>query len=174
MNYCKYFPIDVINGVRTRCVLFVAGCEHHCKGCYNQSTWDKNTGNPINTPLITKIIDDLSDTNIPRDGITITGGDPLALYNRDSTKALISTIRGRCPTKSIWVYTGYEYEDIPKEYLDGIDILIDGKYIESERNPKLSFRGSNNQRIIDVNESINTNNIILAKEYYREQIEKPK
>lgn len=169
MNYCKYIPIDVLNGVGTRCVLFVAGCEHHCKGCYNQSTWAPDTGNLIDTPLINQIITDLSDTKVPRDGITITGGDPLALYNRDKTKELVHILHNRVPTKTIWLYTGYNYEDIPKEYLEYVDILVDGKYIESLKDPKLSFRGSRNQRIIDIPSTLNQGKLVLATEFYRDQ-----
>lgn len=150
-------------------MLFVAGCEHHCKGCYNQSTWAPDTGNLIDTPLINQIITDLSDTKVPRDGITITGGDPLALYNRDKTKELVHILHNRVPTKTIWLYTGYSYEDIPKEYLEYVDILVDGKYIESLKDPKLSFRGSKNQRIIDIPSTLNQGKLVLATEFYRDQ-----
>ena len=113
MNYCKYIPIDVINGEGTRCTLFVAGCNHHCKGCYNQSTWNPQAGFPFTEEMIEQIIADLNDTRIRRRGLSLSGGDPLHPNNVATVKALCKRIREECPPeKDIWLWTGYLKEQL--------------------------------------------------------------
>ncbi|AJF40854.1 ribonucleotide reductase of class III (anaerobic), activating protein [Vibrio phage JSF12] len=152
MNYLKYLPIDVVNGKGTRCVLFVSGCSHGCKGCYNQSSWNPSSGFPFTKELEDKIISDLLDTKVPRKGITLSGGDPLHKRNFASVLRLCKRIKSECPTKDIWLYTGYTFEEVLdsnfREILDYVDVLVDGRYEESLRDPSLAFRGSSNQRII--------------------------
>ena len=96
MNYCKYIQIDVINGEGTRCTLFVAGCEHHCKGCYNQSTWNTDAGFPFTEEMEDQIISDLNDTRIHRRGLSLSGGDPLLPSNIPAVKKLCERIRREC------------------------------------------------------------------------------
>ena len=151
MNYCKYIPIDVINGEGTRCTLFVAGCNHHCKGCYNQSTWNPQAGFPFTEEMIEQIIADLNDTRIRRRGLSLSGGDPLHPNNVATVKALCKRIREECPPeKDIWLWTGYLKEQLNKEQLevvDLIDVLVDGPFILELKDVTLPFRGSRNQVI---------------------------
>jgi anaerobic ribonucleoside-triphosphate reductase activating protein len=158
MNYCKYIPIDVINGQGTRCTLFVAGCEHHCKGCYNQSTWNINSGFPFTEELATQIITDLNDTRIHRRGLSISGGDPLLPHNIPTVKALCERVRAECSAdKDIWMWTGYLKDELTpeqQEVVDLIDVLIDGKFVEELRDVTLPFRGSRNQVIYRFNRAM--------------------
>ncbi len=151
MNYCKYIPIDVINGEGTRCTLFVAGCNHHCKGCYNQSTWNPQAGFPFTEEMVEQIIADLNDTRIRRRGLSLSGGDPLHPNNVATVKALCKRIREECPPeKDIWLWTGYLKEQLNKEQLevvDLIDVLVDGPFILELKDVTLPFRGSRNQVI---------------------------
>ena len=151
MNYCKYIPIDVINGEGTRCTLFVAGCNHHCKGCYNQSTWNINAGFPFTEEMVNQILSDLKNTDIPRRGLSLTGGDPLHPNNVKTIKALCERIRKECsPDKDIWLWTGYLKDDLNQEQLevvDLIDVLIDGPFMIELKDMTLPFRGSRNQVI---------------------------
>jgi anaerobic ribonucleoside-triphosphate reductase activating protein len=137
---------DVNNGLGFRVTLWVSGCIHHCKGCQNQETWDFNSGREFTDKDKEKIFDILSLPYIK--GITFSGGDPLCSYN--DVLSLMKEIKNKFPKKDIWVYTGYTIEFI-KEHLDEIlkyvDFLVDGKYIEEQRDVSLPFRGSKNQRI---------------------------
>ncbi len=158
MNYCKYIPIDVVNGEGTRCTLFVAGCEHHCKGCYNQSTWNVNAGFPFTKEMEDQIIADLNDTRIRRHGLSLSGGDPLLSANLDAVKKLCLRIRNECsPDKDIWMWTGYTKDQLTKEQqevVDLVDVLIDGKFEQSLKSANLLFRGSSNQVIYRFNRSL--------------------
>ena len=157
MNYCKYIPIDVINGEGTRCTFFVAGCNHYCKGCYNQSTWNVNAGFPFTDDMADQIISDLNDTRIHRRGLSLTGGDPLHPNNVASVKALCERVRKECsPDKDIWLWTGYTKDELNKEQqevVDLVDVLIDGKFIQELKDLTLPFRGSRNQVIYRFNRS---------------------
>ena len=112
MHYHKYYPIDVINGPGTRCTLFVSGCEHQCRGCYNQSTWRPDSGHPFTETLADQIIADLNDTRIKRRGLTLSGGDPLHPANVPDVLALVQRVRNECPGKDIWMWTGYLLADL--------------------------------------------------------------
>ena len=157
MNYCKYIPIDVLNGLGTRCTLFVAGCEHHCPGCYNQSTWNVNAGFPFTEEMCDQIIQDLNDTRIRRRGLTLTGGDPLLPANLSTVKAICERVRRECSLdKDIWVWTGYRKDELTPEQLEVvslIDVLIDGRFEQDKKDPSLDFRGSSNQVIYRFNRS---------------------
>lgn len=155
MNYSAYYPIDVVNGVGTRCTLFVSGCTHFCKGCYNKSTWGFDNGLLFDKNAEDKIISDLNDQRIIRSGLSITGGDPLHPKNIDTIISLVERVKNECPKeKNIWCWTGYKLEEIIKlgekhiSLLKNIDILVDGKFVLEKKDPSLPWRGSSNQRII--------------------------
>ncbi|MGN1394837.1 MAG: anaerobic ribonucleoside-triphosphate reductase-activating protein [Succinivibrionaceae bacterium] len=156
MNYSKYIPIDVLNGRGTRCTLFVSGCIHQCKGCYNQSTWSVNAGFPFTDELLDTIITDLNNVKVPRRGLSLTGGDPLLPQNLETVKKICEKIRAECsPEKDIWMWTGYTLEELTKEQLevvDYVDVLIDGKFVQELKVLK-EFRGSSNQVIHHFNRS---------------------
>ncbi|WP_413736069.1 anaerobic ribonucleoside-triphosphate reductase-activating protein [Sodalis sp. RH21] len=148
MNYHQYYPVDVINGPGTRCTLFVAGCEHRCPGCYNKSTWRLNSGVPFTPAMENRIISDLQDTRIPRQGLTLSGGDPLHPQNLSAVLHLVQRIRDECPGKDIWVWTGYtlaELSPAQQQVTALINVLIDGKFVQELRDPALIWRGSSNQ-----------------------------
>lgn len=153
MNYLAYYPIDMINGPGTRSTLFVSGCEHKCKECYNAVSWNKNNGKPFSQEMEDKIINDLKDTNILRQGLSISGGDPLFYPNLESILKLIKRVKLECPDKDIWMWTGYKVEDLTKEQkeiVNYIDVLIDGKFEIEKADKTLKWRGSSNQRIISI------------------------
>jgi|SRR5476649_584629 len=148
MNYHQYYPVDVINGPGTRCTLFVAGCEHQCPGCYNKSTWRVNSGVPFTPAMEDQIIADLQDTRIPRQGLTLSGGDPLHPQNVSAVLQLVRRVRDECPSKDIWVWTGYTLAQLSvaqQEVAALINVLIDGRYIQELRDPALIWHGSSNQ-----------------------------
>ena len=148
MNYSKYYPIDVLNGEGTRCVLFVSGCIHHCKGCYNQSTLSPSAGELFTDALADQIIKDLNDTRIKRQGLTLSGGDPLHPANCEQVLKLIKRVKAECIDKDIWMWTGYVLNELnPKqqEIVNLIDVLVDGKFEQDLADPMLQWRGSSNQ-----------------------------
>ncbi|MGQ6288977.1 anaerobic ribonucleoside-triphosphate reductase-activating protein [Serratia sp. IR-2025] len=148
MNYHQYYPIDVVNGPGTRCTLFVAGCVHQCPGCYNKSTWRLNSGQPFTPALEDRIIADLNDTRVPRQGLSLSGGDPLHPANVPSILTLVKRVRTECPGKDIWLWTGYRLAELDAQQmqvLDRINVLIDGKFVQDLKDPALIWRGSSNQ-----------------------------
>lgn len=150
MNYHQYHPIDVVNGPGTRCTLFVSGCVHQCRGCYNQSTWRLDSGLPFTPALENQIIADLQDTAIPRQGLSLSGGDPLHPQNLSAVKRLVQRINCECPGKDIWLWTGYCLNELSLEQwkiVGEISVLIDGRFIQELRDPSLIWRGSSNQDI---------------------------
>jgi anaerobic ribonucleoside-triphosphate reductase activating protein len=153
MNYHRYIDLDVSNGPGNRCTLFLSGCEHRCPGCYNASTWSPQSGHPFTEALSERIIDDLSDTRIQRHGISLTGGDPLFPENNAEVLRLVRRIKEQCPTKTIWMWTGYLFEDLTaaqRAIIDYVDVLIDGPFVRALADPALRFRGSSNQRILEL------------------------
>ena len=153
MYYSQYYPIDVVNGPGTRCTLFVSGCEHQCRGCYNQSTWRFDAGHLFDDGMVEQIIADLQDTDIPRRGLSLSGGDPLHPANLASVAKLVRTIRQRCPGKDIWCWSGYTIEQLSAEQLvvvRQLDVLIDGRFEQSLLSPELPWQGSSNQRLIHI------------------------
>lgn len=150
MNYHQYYPVDVVNGPGTRVTLFVSGCEHQCRGCYNQSTWDPRSGHPFDQAMSDRIIADLNDRRIPRRGLSLSGGDPLFPGNLDAIKALLLRVRDECPGKDVWLWTGYRLDELSpaqRELLGLIHVLVDGKFVQEQADPSLKFRGSANQVI---------------------------
>ncbi|ELA6982051.1 anaerobic ribonucleoside-triphosphate reductase-activating protein [Vibrio parahaemolyticus] len=150
MNYHSYHPIDVVNGEGTRCTLFVSGCEHQCKGCYNQSTWRLDSGHPYTKELEDQIIADLNDTRIRKRGLSLSGGDPLHPKNVDTILELVKRVKAECPGKDIWAWTGYLLDDLSEQQMEVVkylDVLIDGKFEQDLYDPGLLWRGSSNQII---------------------------
>lgn len=150
MNYHQYYPVDVVNGPGTRVTLFVSGCEHQCRGCYNQSTWDVRSGHQFDQAMADRIIADLKDTRIVRRGLSLSGGDPLLPANVDAILALVKRVKTECPDKDIWLWTGYVFDELTasqRAVLKYIDVLVDGKFEQSLADPSLVFRGSSNQII---------------------------
>ncbi|MCW2486356.1 anaerobic ribonucleoside-triphosphate reductase-activating protein [Candidatus Symbiopectobacterium sp. NZEC127] len=150
MNYHQYYPVDVVNGPGTRCTLFVSGCVHQCPGCYNKSTWRLNSGQPFTQALEDQIIADLQDTQIPRQGLTLSGGDPLHPQNVPDVLRLVERIRAECPGKDIWMWTGYLLAELTPEQqrvVALINVLVDGKFVQDLKDPALIWRGSSNQVI---------------------------
>ncbi|MDF9719556.1 anaerobic ribonucleoside-triphosphate reductase-activating protein [Serratia marcescens] len=148
MNYHQYYPIDVVNGPGTRCTLFVAGCVHQCPGCYNKSTWRLNSGQPFTPAMEDRIIADLNDTRVPRQGLSLSGGDPLHPANVPSILQLVKRVRAECPGKDIWLWTGYRLAELDAQQMqvvDRINVLIDGKFVQDLKDPALIWRGSSNQ-----------------------------
>ena len=149
-----------VNGDGLRCVIWFAGCNHQCQGCHNPETWDFNCGHDLNIDDMDVIYDQLERDEIS--GITLTGGDPI--YQYKELLPFLEQIKLNSPNKTIWCYTGFNYEEIDHlPVMEFIDVLIDGKYISS-LNPginKILWRGSTNQRIIDVQKSLDENSLIL-------------
>ena len=149
MNYHQYYPVDVVNGPGTRCTLFVAGCVHQCRGCYNKSTWSLTSGKPFTQEVEDQIIADLQDTRIKRQGLSLSG-DPLHPQNLSAILKLVKRVKTQCPEKDIWVWTGYLLADLTpeqQEVVSYINVLIDGKFVQELYDPALLWRGSSNQVI---------------------------
>lgn len=153
MNVVGYYPVDMVNGPGTRATLFVAGCEHKCKGCYNAVTWSPRAGSPYSRELEDRIIADLQDTDVRRQGLTLSGGDPLFPLNVPTIERLVRRVREECPGKNIWMWTGYTFEELTddqKKVVDMIDVLVDGRFEEDQLDRQLLWRGSRNQRILAI------------------------
>ena len=163
MNYHNITRDDMLNGDGLRVVLWVSGCEHHCKGCQNPVTWDPKDGILFAQEAKEELFRELEKSYIS--GITFSGGDPLLPSNEPEITGLAKEIRHRFPEKTIWLYTGYTWEQVKeKEVVKDLDVLVDGTYMEELRNTQLHWRGSANQRVIDVQESLRTGQIILHDE----------
>ena len=169
MHYAKIKRFDIANGVGIRTSVFVSGCSNKCKGCFNQELWDKNYGQEFTDETIKEILDSIDKPYI--DGLSILGGDPLEYYNLEMVDKLIVEFRNRFGfNKSIWMWTGYLLEDIINddrrwEVVRKLDYLVDGPFIHKKKNLKLKYRGSENQRIIDMQNSQTFNTLILKDEY---------
>lgn len=161
MRYHNITKDDMLNGDGLRVVLWVSGCEHRCENCQNPVTWDINDGLVFDEKAKKEIFDLLDKDYIS--GITLSGGDPLHLQNRHDIGLLIDEIREKYPQKTIWLYTGYEWHEIKDlPFIKNIDILVDGKYVEALRDVNLPWRGSGNQKIIDVQKSLELGRIVLV------------
>ena len=175
MNYLKIENEDVCNGTGLRVVLWLSGCSHHCYNCQNPQTWDPNNGIPFDESAKQEIFNELSKDYIS--GITFSGGDPLHGNNLDEVLKLVKQIRNSFPDKTIWLYTGYKIEDIFYPYIINqpmtceqrkrigviryVDILVDGEYIDEQKDLSLKFRGSKNQRVIDVQQTLKQGKVVL-------------
>lgn len=177
MKYANIKKHDIANGPGIRVSLFVSGCNHHCKGCFNSEAWDFNYGNDFTKETIKEIINSLSKDYI--NGLTILGGEPMELVNQPSVLELIKEIKKELPNKSIWLYSGFTYEEInkmtnkeAKEIINNIDVLVDGKFVIDLYDPALFFRGSSNQRVIDIKESLKKKKVILHEKNIKEEFVK--
>lgn len=153
----------MLNGDGIRVTLWVAGCPHHCKNCQNPITWDADGGIEFDSRAMDEIYDELHNDYCA--GITFSGGDPFAPSNREEVALIASLIKCQFPTKNIWIYTGYTWEEIVndevlKRFLTFVDVIVDGPYIEELRDVSLEWRGSSNQRVISVQETLKQNKII--------------
>ncbi|WP_294402466.1 anaerobic ribonucleoside-triphosphate reductase activating protein [uncultured Clostridium sp.] len=158
-NYAKINWFDVANGEGIRTSLFVSGCTHRCKGCFNFEAWDFNYGEKLDEDIIDDIISHITrkDRNIK--GLSLLGGEPLE--NEKSILPLAKKLKEVAPEKSVWLWTGFTWDSIKHmEVLKYVDVLIDGKFQEENKNLKLKWRGSENQRVILVQESLKSNKII--------------
>lgn len=150
----------MLNGDGLRVVLWVAGCSHGCKGCQNPITWDAHGGLKFDQAAKEEIFAELGKDYIS--GITFSGGDPLYPLNREAVGKLIHEIKDKFPDKTIWLYTGFLWEAIQKlEFIPLIDVIVDGEYVEKLRNVQLKWKGSSNQRVIDVKNTLKQNEIVL-------------
>lgn len=165
MNYATIKFYDVANGTGVRVSLFVSGCRHHCKGCFNAETWDFSYGEPYTQKTEDSIIDGLKPDYIT--GLSLLGGEPFEPENQPALTALLRRVKTQLPEKTVWCYTGYTYDtdlaeggsvftDVTREMLSYIDILVDGEFIEEQRDLTLRFRGSRNQRILTLENGICT------------------
>lgn len=150
----------MLNGEGLRVVLWVSGCEHHCPNCQNPITWDPDDGLLFDDDAVHEIQSLLSKSYIS--GLTLSGGDPLFPNNRNDIKDFIVYIKNQFPNKTIWMYTGYKWSEINDlPVMKYVDVIVDGKYIESLRDVNLPWRGSSNQRVIDVQKSLEKGQIVL-------------
>ena len=164
MMYAKIEKNSIANGIGIRCVLWCQGCSVHCKGCHNPQTWCFDGGKDFNVNVIQTICSELSKPYIA--GLTLSGGHPLEPENIQECTALCMYLKLRFPDKTIWLYTGWLWEDISHmEIMKYVDVVVDGPYIEDQRDISLKFRGSKNQRVIDVQKSLINKTIILLDDY---------
>lgn len=160
MNYLSIKKPDVANGPGIRVSIFVSGCPHHCKGCFNVESWDWNAGEPYTLDTLREITDFLQNSYVS--GITLLGGEPFA--QDGDIESLCEVIKREYPDKTIWAYSGYTFEALLEKnhsLLKYIDVLVDGRFIESLKDLRLRFRGSSNQRIIDVPKSLEKKDVVL-------------
>lgn len=165
MKYAQIREIDITNGSGIGVALFTQGCPYHCKNCFNPETWDFNKGMVWTKETENKIIELLKPEYITR--LTILGGEPLIERNIEPLTALLKRVKGIYPNKQVWLYTGGDFEVLEglyEEIFQYIDILIDGRYIDDLRDYKLKWRGSSNQRIIDVQASLKSGNVVFSSE----------
>lgn len=176
MNYHNITYPDMNNGDGLRVVLWLSGCIHHCFNCQNPQTWDVNSGIPFDESAKEELFSELDKDYIS--GLTLSGGDPLHEANLDDVLELVNEIRLSFPNKTIWLYSGYRFDDeecwikpkddianifrfVRQEIIKNVDVMVDGRYIDSQRNITLKWRGSMNQRVIDVKKSLDSKKIVL-------------
>lgn len=173
MNFAKIKYYDVSNGPGVRTSLYVSGCRNHCKNCFNPETWDFSYGEPFSEEVEDKIIQSMQPDYIK--GFTLLGGDPFEPENAERLAPFMEKLRKIYPQKSIWCFTGYDFEadlltgrlgdiDTNMRILHTLDVLVDGKFVEELKDLNLRFRGSSNQRIILVQKSLESDNVILWDE----------
>ncbi|MCR5690666.1 MAG: anaerobic ribonucleoside-triphosphate reductase activating protein [Eubacterium sp.] len=169
MYYGDIKRVDVANGVGVRVSIFVSGCPHHCKGCFNEETWNFDYGQPYTKKQEDDIIKYMEPDHIT--GLTLLGGEPMFPTNQEALLPLLRRVKETYPNKDIWCYTGYLFDrdilgkmckesQVTEEFIRYIDILVDGPFILERKNLKINFRGSDNQRIIDVKKSLASGDIV--------------
>ena len=169
MNYGEIKKCDIANGEGVRVTLFVSGCTHHCEGCFQPETWNFSYGKPFDETTVQELMDSLAPDYV--DGLTLLGGEPFEPDNQRALLPLLRRVRAELPSKNIWAYTGYTLEtdllspsrarcECTDEMLSLIDVLVDGEFILSQKNISLSFRGSENQRLIDVQKTLSQGSVV--------------
>ena len=173
MNYGQVFYADTANGIGARISLFVSGCTHHCPGCFNEETWDFNFGDPFTREVEDDIIEHLRPSYI--DGLSLLGGEPMGAQNQRALLPFPERLKQEVPHATVWIYSGYTFEELLDEtnsrchteatrrILELADILVDGKFILAEKDVKLRFRGSRNQRILELKESLKENRPVHSR-----------
>ena len=175
MNYATFRTHDVANGPGVRVSLFVSGCTHRCRGCFNAEAWDFSYGQPYTQELEERILDALSPSYIK--GFSLLGGEPFEPSNQAALVGLLERIKERYPQKTVWCYSGYSFTedilpcrigdpDITRRMIERIDVLVDGKFVKEKKDLSLRFRGSSNQRIINVPASLKSKSVVLCEEFY--------
>lgn len=174
MNYAEIKDCDIANGPGVRISLFVSGCTHHCPGCFNEVAWDFGYGEPFTQETIDKLLNMLSPAYIR--GLTLLGGEPFEPQNQGPILELLRQVKAKYPEKSIWAFSGYLFDrdilsgrlgpwEVTREYLSYLDVLVDGPFVEAKKNLSLRFRGSENQRLIDVPASLAAGEVILWQDW---------
>ena len=172
MNYAEIKPYDIADGPGVRVSLFVSGCTHHCEGCFNEIAWDFQYGSPFTREVQQKILQNLQPSYIQ--GLTRLGGEPLEPDNQRALLPFLRNVRRELPGKDIWCYTGYLYTpdgvhrlipqtEVTQELLSYLDVLVDGPFINAQKNISLLFRGSENQRLIDMKRTRKEGKVVLWK-----------
>lgn len=178
MNYAQIKNNDIANGPGIRVSLFVSGCTHRCPGCFNEVAWDFDYGDPFTQDTIDKILEMLAPDRIR--GLTLLGGEPFEPQNQGPVLELLRQIKKKYPGKSIWAFSGYLFDrdimsgrlgdwETTSEYLSYLDVLVDGPFVQEKKNLSLRFRGSENQRLIDVPASLQTGTVVLWKDWQEER-----
>lgn len=170
MKYATIKEIDVANGPGIRVSLFVSGCTHHCKGCFNPETWNFNYGDDFTPEVEERILEAMKPAYIK--GFSLLGGEPFEPQNQETLLPFLRRVKAAYPNKTIWCYSGYDFEkdmltgnlgpwEVTHEMLTLIDVLVDGEFVLEKKNPNLRFRGSENQRVIRVADSLNSDTVVL-------------
>ena len=168
MKYNKIRKMDIANGPGIRVSIFMQGCSFHCEGCFSEETWDFDKGKDFTDETIKKVLELCENPTIK--GLSILGGEALHPKNIEGTTALAKAYKEKFPKKDLWIWTGFLFENIKdKEVLKYTDVLVDGQFQIKNRNPKLKYCGSTNQRVIDVKKSLKKGEITL---FYKEEFQK--
>ena len=162
MRYNLIRKMDISNGPGVRVSIFMQGCQFHCKNCFNPETWDFNGGEEFTDDTIKKVLDLCDKSEVK--GLSILGGEPMNPTNIEGTTKLAKAFKEKYPEKNIWTWSGYRFEDLKdKEVMKYIDVLVDGNYKDELHNPTLKWKGSENQRVIDVKKSMENGEVDLLK-----------
>jgi anaerobic ribonucleoside-triphosphate reductase activating protein len=160
MNYSSIRQLDIANGPGCRVSIFVSGCEHRCKNCFNPETWNFNYGKAFTDQTVEALLELLKPEHIS--GLSILGGEPLHPQNREGVLDIVRKVKSVYPSKSIWIWTGYLWEEVSTFLIgSGVDVVVDGKFVEELKDLRLKYRGSSNQRVIDVSKSSELNPTLL-------------
>lgn len=174
MNYATIKPVDIANGPGVRVSLFVSGCTHRCKGCFNEEAWDFQFGKPFTQEVQEQLLSSLDHDYI--EGLTLLGGEPMEPSNQEALLPFIRAVRERLPQKTIWCFTGYDFEkdilgrmmeasSVTRELIPLFDVMVDGKFVAEKKNLSLKFRGSENQRVLNVKKSLEEKQAVWMEEF---------
>ena len=174
MNYATIKPVDIANGPGVRVSLFVSGCTHRCKGCFNEEAWGFQFGKPFTEEVQKQLLSSLDHDYI--EGLTLLGGEPMEPSNQESLLPFIKAVREHLPGKTIWCFTGYDFEKdilgkmmktsaVTRELIPLFDVMVDGKFVAEKKNLSLKFRGSENQRVLNVKKSLEEGRGVWREEF---------